>query len=90
MTYKTIVNLISMIRIDHWFKNIFVLPGIIFAFLLTDKTFDLENLLYYFRLLFAVCLIASSNYLINEFLDSKFDKYHPTKKIDLQLNIILK
>lgn len=28
----------------------------------------------------ATCFIASANYVINEWLDAKFDKYHPTKK----------
>ena len=77
---KNITNFVSMIRIDHWFKNIFVFPGIIFAILLTDETFKFQNTFYYLRLLFSICLIASSNYLINEYLDSKFDKYHPVKK----------
>ena len=83
MIKQNIINFISMIRIDHWFKNIFVIPGIIFAFLLTNRTFQFEEVIYYFSLIFSVCLIASANYLINEFLDSKFDKYHPSKKIDL-------
>lgn len=29
---------------------------------------------------FATCFIASANYVINEWLDAEFDKYHPTKK----------
>lgn len=65
-------------RLDHWVKNIFVLPGIIIAlnaystnlFLLTSNIF---------MGLISVCSIASSNYVINEWLDRKFDKYHPTK-----------
>jgi 4-hydroxybenzoate polyprenyltransferase len=28
----------------------------------------------------ATCLIASSNYIINEWLDMEFDRYHPVKK----------
>ena len=28
----------------------------------------------------AVCVIASANYVINEYLDAEFDKYHPVKK----------
>ena len=80
MMNKNITNFVSMIRIDHWFKNIFVFPGIIFAILLTDETFKFQNTFYYLGLLFSICLIASSNYLINEYLDSKFDKYHPVKK----------
>ena len=29
---------------------------------------------------FCTCMIASANYVINEWLDARFDKYHPTKK----------
>ncbi len=29
---------------------------------------------------FSTCFIASANYVINEWLDAEFDKYHPTKK----------
>ena len=89
MIKKNIKNFISMIRIDHWFKNIFVIPGIIFALLLTNNTFQIEKIIYYLSLIFSVCLIASANYLINEFLDSKFDKYHPSKKYRPLLIIIL-
>ena len=28
----------------------------------------------------STCFIASANYVINEWLDAEFDKYHPTKK----------
>lgn len=69
MMNKNITNFVSMIRIDHWFKNIFVFPGIIFAILLTDETFKFQNTIYYLCLLFSICLIASSNYLINEYLN---------------------
>ena len=27
----------------------------------------------------AICLIVSANYTINEFLDGKYDRFHPTK-----------
>ncbi len=30
---------------------------------------------------FATCLIASANYVINEWLDAEFDQFHPTKKV---------
>ena len=30
--------------------------------------------------LLSVCIIASANYVINEYLDAAFDKYHPVKK----------
>ena len=30
----------------------------------------------------SICLLASSNYVINEWLDAEFDKFHPEKKTD--------
>ncbi len=64
-------------RLDHWIKQFFIVPGIVCAFLLTKINFSIENLLAGF---FATCLIASANYVINEYLDAEFDKHHPTKK----------
>jgi len=70
---------ISICRMDHWSKNVFLLPGIVVAYTAAripiDKTVG-------FRLLFgliSVCLIVSSNYVINEILDAPFDRLHPTK-----------
>lgn len=73
-------NYIKIARPDHWVKNAFIFPGIVIAVLLTDFTFSTQfivNLLVGFM---ATCFIASANYVINEWLDAEFDKYHPTKK----------
>jgi 4-hydroxybenzoate polyprenyltransferase len=67
-------------RVDHWIKNVFVLPGILVAVSI-DRSVIIANLLW--NVLFglaAVCLIASSNYVINEILDAPSDRMHPTKK----------
>ena len=80
---KTEVRLrahLSIMRIDHWVKNVFVLPGIVVACGMDRHLFGSIN---WGRLvvgLFAVCLIASSNYVINEILDAPFDVNHPTKR----------
>lgn len=71
---------IKIARIDHWVKNIFILPGIVLAILLTDNTvssIDIFNIITGF---IATCLTASANYVINEWLDAEFDQFHPTKK----------
>jgi len=66
-------------RVDHWVKNVFVLPGIVVA-LSIDRlalaALDPVNLLIG---LLAVCLVTSSNYVINEVLDAPFDVKHPLK-----------
>ena len=71
---------IAIIRIDHWFKNIFMLPGIIFALLYFDITLSWELGFTMLVGVLATCLIASANYVINEWLDAQFDKFHPVKK----------
>lgn len=71
---------VKIARPDHWIKNFFIMPGVAIAFLLTDNSFKDINI---FKLLcgfFATCMIASANYVINEWLDAPYDKFHPTKK----------
>src|SRR5215207_6751912 len=67
-------------RIDHWFKNVFVLPGVIVAIGIAP---DIDYSDFWWHLLvvlLAVCLVASSNYVINELMDAPFDVHHPTKR----------
>lgn len=73
-------NYIKIARPDHWIKNMFIMPGIIMGIMM----FGLETLLpRMFNIVvgtIATCLIASANYVINEWLDAEFDKFHPIKK----------
>jgi len=70
---------LSIARVDHWFKNVFVLPGIVVA-LGTDPLVDRASLGWRILLgLMSVCLIASSNYTLNELVDAPYDRHHPTK-----------
>lgn len=71
---------IKIARPDHWVKNAFIVPGVIIAILLTDTKITGPMLLTFVWGFMATCFIASANYVINEWLDAKFDKYHPTKK----------
>ena len=73
---------IRIMRIDHWIKQFFILPGIVCAVFLVHSEFSLADLLKRgFWGFIATCAIASANYVINEWLDAEFDKYHPTKKM---------
>lgn len=73
-------NYIKIARPDHWVKNAFILPGVAIAILLTDFTFSYDVIVKFILGFFSTCFIASANYVINEWLDAEFDKYHPTKK----------
>jgi decaprenyl-phosphate phosphoribosyltransferase len=71
---------LRILRVDHWFKNVFVLPGIVLAWFFYGSELDAGALAWRIPLgLLSVCLIASSNYVINEVLDAPFDRLHPTK-----------
>ena len=66
-------------RIDHWIKQLFVLPGFVSALFLSNYAFNCNLFINLLIGLFATSLIASANYVINEYLDAEFDKFHPTK-----------
>ena len=71
---------LQIARIDHWVKNVFVLPGIVVALAIDPSRLAVPALPLHILIgLFAVCLVASSNYVINEVLDAPFDRQHPTK-----------
>jgi 4-hydroxybenzoate polyprenyltransferase len=81
MPKKVIISdYVRIARFDHWIKQLFILPGMVFAVVLV-KDLDLSAIAWSFVLGFiSTCLIASANYIINEWLDAEFDKYHPTKR----------
>jgi decaprenyl-phosphate phosphoribosyltransferase len=70
---------VQIARLDHWVKNVFVLPGIVVALSLDPSRADSGLPVKLFLGLLAVCLVASSNYVINELLDGQFDRAHPLK-----------
>jgi 4-hydroxybenzoate polyprenyltransferase len=72
---------IQIARIDHWFKNVFVIPGIVAA-IGSDPLHVAEGLFMRILIGFAsICLVASSNYVINEVLDAPSDRSHPVKRL---------
>jgi 4-hydroxybenzoate polyprenyltransferase len=71
---------IQIARPDHWIKNIFVLPGVLLAFFFYPQQWSPSLLPGMLLGLLAVCLTASSNYVLNETLDAERDKEHPVKK----------
>jgi 4-hydroxybenzoate polyprenyltransferase len=70
---------VQIARFDHWFKNVLVLPGCAFALVLTSH-WRARPWLSVATTLLATCLVASANYVINEWLDAASDRFHPLKK----------
>lgn len=79
---KTAAAMIAYVKIarpDHWFKNVFMLPGVLLAVLLVGTPFS-QMIVPTLIALASICLVASANYVINEWLDAEFDRHHPVKK----------
>lgn len=69
----------SVMRPDHWLKNLFIFFGSGVAWVLLGLPFDAKNILLTLYCLVPACLVASANYILNEILDAPFDRLHPTK-----------
>lgn len=69
---------VAIARLDHITKQIFVVPGIILAYLLRGDHSGQIVLNCILGFITAIT-IASANYVINEYLDRDFDKHHPVK-----------
>lgn len=78
--FSSIGYYLAIARPNHWFKNVFMVMGIVvgyFCYLRLPPTCSVWVLLWAFA---ATCLIASSNYVINEILDAPTDRNHPVKR----------
>ncbi|MFT7580063.1 MAG: decaprenyl-phosphate phosphoribosyltransferase [Myxococcota bacterium] len=71
---------IAIARPDHWFKNVFVLPGVVLALAVEPSLWGSDLVVRFVLGMVSVCLVASSNYTINEVLDAPFDRLHPVKR----------
>ena len=71
---------VQIARIDHWFKNAFMLLGIVLAVFYRPDVLAWSSAWPLFVAVLATCLVASSNYTINELLDGPNDLLHPEKR----------
>lgn len=79
-TQSSLLNpYIQIARVDHWIKNVFVLPGVLVALSIDPGRFHALDFANAALGVFALCLITSSNYVLNEILDAASDRFHPLK-----------
>lgn len=75
----SLLDYASIARPDHWFKNVFMIFGIVLAYFYQPAAVAGLNPWLLLWALAATCLVASSNYVINEILDAPSDRHHPVK-----------
>jgi decaprenyl-phosphate phosphoribosyltransferase len=75
-----ILPYLSIARPDHWCKNVFMALGVVLAYFCHPDLFGAWAPLQIALAIVATCLIASSNYVINEILDAPTDRSHPVKR----------
>lgn len=80
ITRPTLKGHIQIARLDHWFKNVFTIPGIVVALSIDPGKIGLDLIYRIILGLLAIGFTASSNYVVNEILDAPFDRLHPSKK----------
>jgi 4-hydroxybenzoate polyprenyltransferase len=65
--------------VDHWFKNVFMVPGIIAAIGVDREHVPPDLIWHGLAGLAAAYLVASSNCTICEMADAPFDRWQPVK-----------
>jgi 4-hydroxybenzoate polyprenyltransferase len=71
---------VAIARPDHWFKNAFMAAGAVLAYFCHPAFVGRQTPLVLLAAFAAVCLLASSNYVLNEILDAPSDRHHPVKR----------
>ncbi|MBN2542346.1 decaprenyl-phosphate phosphoribosyltransferase [bacterium] len=69
-------QILKLLRVHQWSKNLLVFAGIIFA----KHLFIIDELVMVILSFFCFCVVASSVYVFNDLVDIKYDKNHPVKR----------
>jgi 4-hydroxybenzoate polyprenyltransferase len=70
---------VSIARPEHWVKHVFIIPGVVLAWLTRSGSIGQPSVGALILGFVSAALIASANYVLNEWLDAGFDRHHPTK-----------
>jgi 4-hydroxybenzoate polyprenyltransferase len=80
-TLETIKDYAAIARPDHWCKNAFMVLGVLLAYFYHPEVLGWESVGWIAWAVLVTCLVASSNYVLNEILDAPTDLEHPTKRL---------
>jgi len=78
--WDAVLPYVRIARIDHWFKNAFMLLGVFLAVFYHPEVISWSSAGALLAATLLTCLVCSSNYVLNEYLDAERDRVHPTKK----------
>lgn len=68
--------ILKLLRANQWYKNLVVFLAVFFS----KNLFDINLLILTVLGFVSLCLISSTNYIINDIVDLKKDRLHPEKK----------
>ncbi len=71
-----IKDIIKLIRVKQWYKNLIIFLPLVFS----ENLFDVRFLLLTIIGFISLCAISSSYYIINDIIDKEKDKKHPEKR----------
>ena len=67
---------VKQLRPKQWFKNVFLFPALLFS----GRFFEVEPIVSVVIGFFAFSMLASSGYVLNDYLDREADRKHPKKR----------
>ncbi|MBT4651131.1 decaprenyl-phosphate phosphoribosyltransferase [Candidatus Woesearchaeota archaeon] len=70
-------HFLNLIRVRQWYKNLVIFLALFFS----GNLFHLKPLTFSILGFISLCLISSTNYIINDLVDLKKDQLHPEKKL---------
>lgn len=70
------LNVVKLIRVQHWIKNLFIFVPLIFALKFTELDLILKSIIAFF----SFSLASSFVYIVNDIVDKEKDQTHPKKK----------
>jgi 4-hydroxybenzoate polyprenyltransferase len=71
---------LAIARPDHWCKNAFMVLGVLLAYFYHPELISWASAGWVAWAVVVTCLVASSNYVLNEILDAPTDRRHPVKR----------
>jgi 4-hydroxybenzoate polyprenyltransferase len=78
--WAQVLPYVAIARPDHWFKNVFMVVGLVLAYFCHPDVFGPGAFWSILWAVAATCVVASSNYVLNEILDAPTDRSHPVKR----------